>query len=148
MASIAKAASAVPTTGLPQSREITPVRPQGSSGEGPIDALNGAIGTDLDHAVTKFPDQEFYRPQDPRGDAEIRDRLPGPPRAVVRTPSEAFAALIELDDTLGSEFERAPNAEQRTNVASFNKAINTYEVNERVIFGTEDVPGERLSISL
>jgi|GEM_PF-1176374 len=148
MALIAKASSAVATQGLAQSRALTPVRPQTSIGNGPVEGLNNTVGTELDQAVTKFPDQEYYRPQDRRDNSQTRDQFPGPPRAVVRTPTEAFAALIEFGDTLENEFERAPKADTRASIASYSKAINTYEGNERVIFGTEDTPGKRLSISL
>lgn len=151
MALIAKTAPVVAPPSLVQTRAPSPYRPVAApAGDGPVEALTAANGTDLDFAVSQFPNQDDQRPSRRDTPSHDRDRLPGPPKAFVRTPSEAFAALIELDGAFegGDPFGAPKKADHSPDAAGITRAISTYEVNERVIYGTEATTGDQVSITL
>jgi hypothetical protein len=150
MALIAKTAAPIAPPSLVQARPAASAyRAAVGAGDGPVDGLTAAAGTDLDFAVSQFPDQDDRRPGSGQDSSDNRGRLPGPPRAEVRTPTEAFAALIELDGAFETNEFDAPRANRRpADAAGLARAVSTYEVNERVIYGTEARTGEQVSISL
>jgi hypothetical protein len=109
----------------------------------PIEGVGPNIGASFNNATFLAPEYE----RNGFGNRPDRQRLGGDASRFV-TPSQSFAYLLESRDSLGlNSPDVSTFGVRRKFTGLLAQAIKVYETNAKVISGTLELPGAKLSVS-
>ncbi len=109
----------------------------------PIEGISPNIGAPFNNATFLAPEYE----RNGFGNRPGRQRLSGDASRFV-TPSQSFAYLLERRDSLGLNSPGVgASGVRRRFTGLLAQAIRVYETNAKVVSGTLELPGVKLSVS-
>ena len=108
----------------------------------PIESIGPNTGASFNNATFLAPEYE----RNGFGNRPDRQRLGGDASRFV-TPSQSFASLLESRDRLGLNSPGVATLSVRRKFTGLlSQAIKVYETNAKVVSGTMELPGAKLSV--
>jgi len=132
------------TTAVSASHSRTVPTARSSSGaSSPVEQISISTGAEFDTTPFAFQD-EFRNP------ANDDNRQPSHKRqhyGLLNASSESFASILQAGND-EVEFDQHGDPVTRSYSGTVSKAINTYEMNSKIISGTNPVRGTEISLTL